>query len=132
MNSKKEKEIKKQRHNRIRMYIFYFALPFFLLLLFKALNAEPKNNDDIVSAEINLPSIVCEKCANTIGNALKNEDGVKSININIEIRKAIVSFHHLKTSISKLEKAINKAGYDANDKKADEIAFSKLPYCCKQ
>ena len=132
MNARKEKELKKQRQNRIKLYLFYLALPFILLFLFKALNAEPMIYDDIVKAEINLPSIVCEKCTKTIENALKKDEGVESININIEIRKAIVSFHHLKTSISKLEKIINKAGYDANDKKADKKAYYKLPDCCRK
>ena len=132
MNARKEKELKKQKQNRIKMYIFYLALPFILLLLFKALNAEPRNYDDIDNAEINLPSIVCEKCAKTIENTLINEEGVESIKVKIEIRKAIISFHHLKTSISKLEKAINKAGYDANDKKADKKAYDKLADCCRK
>lgn len=132
MNVRKIEEQKKVKRNRIMIYLFYLALPLFLLLLFKTLRAEPINYDDIDETEISLPSIVCDKCVNTVANALNNEDGVVSVNINLEIRKATVSFHHLKTSIVKLEKAVNRVGYDANNRKADKQAYDNLLECCKK
>lgn len=132
MNTRKREEQKKGKRNRIMIYLFYLALPFFMLLLFKTLKAEPIVYDDIVETEIDLPTIVCDKCVHAVKNALGNDEAVVSLKINLETRKALVSFHNLKTSISKLEKLITKAGYDANNRKANKRAFNNLPECCKK
>ncbi len=42
-----------------------------------------------------------------------------------------VTFDSNQTSTEKIEKAIANAGYDTENNKATEKAYSKLPDCCK-
>jgi hypothetical protein len=42
-----------------------------------------------------------------------------------------VNFDKSVTNLGKIENAITAVGYDANSKKADPDAYSKLDDCCK-
>lgn len=83
------------------------------------------------TVEISLPTIQCGTCVKTIGKALNKLEGFTNIDIDIENHKATVTFDDTKTDLSKIEDAISGAGYDANDKKADQTAYSNLHACCK-
>ncbi|KAA3599377.1 MAG: copper chaperone [Calditrichaeota bacterium] len=83
------------------------------------------------TTQINLPSMQCESCVATITKVLKSVEGVESVEINQETKIANVSFDKTKTELSKLETAITKAGYDANDSQKDGTAYNNLPECCK-
>jgi copper chaperone CopZ len=80
---------------------------------------------------ITVPTVVCSSCVRTITKALKNVDGVKSTKIDLEKKTATVSYVSTKTTLSKIEKAIANAGYDANSTKRDPAAYEKLDACCK-
>ena len=83
------------------------------------------------TADISLPTIQCGTCVRTIEKALDKTEGVLNIDIDVENKKATVTFNDSKTNLSKIEDAIVKAGYGVNDKKADETAYEKLHSCCK-
>lgn len=80
---------------------------------------------------INVPTVACGSCDATITKAVKKVAGVKSVKVDVEKKTATVSFASGKTNLEKLEKAISKAGYDANDTKRDPVAYEKLDACCK-
>lgn len=119
---------KNKKNNKFWLYA---ALPFVLLLLFKVLNAEPSNLFDNKTTEIALPSIVCSSCVTKVEKALKKVDGVIDYSVSLDNKNASVTYDDSITSLEKIEEAITKAGYDANDKKADRDAFDNLPGCCK-
>ncbi|RPI14677.1 MAG: heavy-metal-associated domain-containing protein [Ignavibacteriae bacterium] len=81
---------------------------------------------------INIPTIQCGMCKKTITSVLKDIDGVKSVNVNMNTKKVSVKFDDTKTNIEALENAITAAGYDANDKKRDAAAYDNLHGCCKE
>jgi len=83
------------------------------------------------TAEISLPSIQCGMCERTIEKALNKVDGIVDVNVDVENKKATVTYDDTKADLPAIEKAITSAGYDANDKKADETAYKKLNSCCK-
>lgn len=83
------------------------------------------------TTEISLPTIQCGSCVRTIEKALNKLDGITNIDIDVENKKATITFDDSKTDLSKIEDAIASAGYDANDKKADQTAYNKLHTCCK-
>lgn len=83
------------------------------------------------TTEISLPTIQCGMCVRTIEKALNKVDGIINIGVNVENKKATVTYDDTKTDLSKIETAISKAGYDANNLKADEKAYEKLNECCK-
>jgi copper chaperone CopZ len=107
-----------------------------LLLILAVVSAQPQqkvktNATKIDTTMINVPTIVCNSCISTITKALKKVDGVKSTKIDLKMKIATVTYASTKTSLSKIEKAIAKAGYDANDTKRDPAAYEKLDACCK-
>jgi copper ion binding protein len=131
MKNTKDKRIINNKQNSNKIFWLYLALPFLLLLLFKALNAEPTSVYMNKTVEISLPTIVCNQCVTRIDKALKKVDGVIDYKVNLENKNVSVTFDDEVTSLDNIESAITKAGYDANDKKADRDAFDNLPGCCK-
>ena len=70
-------------------------------------------------------------CVKTIENTLTTLEGVKTAKVDLDKKTATVEFLPAKATLATLETAITKAGYDANDKKADPEAYEALPGCCK-
>ncbi len=74
----------------------------------------------------------CNDCKERIEEALAFEKGVKKSELDVETHMVTVSYKKGKTTPEKIRKAITKAGYDADDVKADPKAYGKLPACCKK
>ncbi|KAA3596791.1 MAG: copper chaperone [Calditrichaeota bacterium] len=85
----------------------------------------------VAESKVNLPGLQCESCVVTIKTALKSVDGVSGIEIDKKTKVATVKFDKSKTDASKIETAIAKSGYDANEMKKDMTAYNGLPDCCK-
>jgi len=43
-----------------------------------------------------------------------------------------VTYNSKKTDLQKIKQAISKLGYDADDVKAEEVAYAGLDDCCKK
>lgn len=85
----------------------------------------------IASTVIKVESIQCGSCVRTVEKALKAVDGVESAKVNLKKKTATVTYKPGETTLARLEEAITKSGYSANDKKADPAAYEKLDECCK-
>ncbi|MEX2117937.1 MAG: heavy metal-associated domain-containing protein [Bacteroidota bacterium] len=85
----------------------------------------------IASTIIKVESIQCEMCLWAIEKALKSVKGVTSIEVTLDTKATSVMYLPGQTNVEALETAITKAGYDANKKKADPVAYEKLDDCCK-
>ena len=83
------------------------------------------------AAEIKLPTLQCNSCVKTVSAALEKVDGVETVHVDLEAKKAHVTFDAGRTDLAGLEKAVAASGYAANDKKADAKAYDKLATCCK-
>lgn len=108
--------------------ILPIVILFFVSGTITAKNTSAVGDDKTV---ISIPTAVCESCQTRIEKALKGIDGVIDYKVDLDAKTASVTFDNSKTSVADLETAITKVGYDANDKKADEKAYDKLPGCCK-
>jgi mercuric ion binding protein len=93
--------------------------------------SEVKTTANDEKATIQLPTIQCNTCKKNITKAMKKVDGVNDFNIDVDGKVMTVAYDKSKTDLSKVENAITAAGYDANDKKADPVAYDKLDECCK-
>ena len=109
------------------------------LLAISLLSAQTKQKPDskatdakVETAVIQVPTVVCGSCVSTITKALKKVSGVKTTKVDVEKKTATVSFVSTKATLSKIEKAIANAGYDANGTKRDPAAYEKLDACCKK
>ncbi len=77
-------------------------------------------------------SAQCGMCKEAIEKAVNKLDGIEKVNLNVDTKNAEVNYDAEKTNLDKIKKAINLAGYDADDTKADPKAYRKLPKCCKK
>ena len=93
-------------------------------------NMSDKNGSDHIM--VNLPTMQCSTCKKNIETAVKNMDGIESINVVVKEKVAHINFDKSKTDLAKIESTITAAGYDANDKKADPEAYKELDDCCKK
>jgi mercuric ion binding protein len=99
---------------------------YFFLLIAPALTAqEPKQTIAIKS------SVVCDMCKRKVQKALAFK-GVEKSTVNLETKMITVTYDAQQTTPEKIKSAISKAGYDADEVKADPKAYKKLDKCCKK
>ena len=76
-------------------------------------------------------SAQCGMCKTTIEKAVNKLEGIEKVNLNVDTKNAEISYDADKMNPEKIKKAINLAGYDADETKADPKAYRKLSKCCK-
>ena len=62
----------------------------------------------------------CASCSAIIENALKQEAGIKSANVNFASEKLYLEFDSIEISIARIKKIIEKLGYEATEETAEE------------
>ncbi len=70
----------------------------------------------IQTVTLSVPGMTCAACPITVKAALFKVEGVKRTDVKFEQRLAIVTFDNAKTSIQKLTKATEDAGYPSSVK----------------
>lgn len=73
----------------------------------------------------------CKSCYKKIVKAAEGVDGVDEADWNVDTHVFTATFDDAETSKDEIVKAILAVGYDVEDKKADDKAYSRLPKCCK-
>jgi copper chaperone CopZ len=102
-----------------------------ILLLFAALRPAAAHAGGTEKVTIK-SSVVCNSCKDNITRALAWEKGVKNVEVDLKNKTITVTYNPKKTSPDKIRQAISKAGYDADEVKADPEAYKKLDECCKK
>jgi len=74
----------------------------------------------------------CESCGDRLQKTLLKEKGVQMITLDDKAMTIKVVYNSKKTDITKIKTAISKLGYDADDVKADMVAYESLDGCCKK
>lgn len=77
-------------------------------------------------------SAQCDMCKERIENNLAYEKGVTSSELNMETMIVTIQYKPGKTNPETLREVISAMGYDADDVKANQKAYQKLPTCCKK
>lgn len=62
---------------------------------------------------LSVPGMTCPVCPITVKKALSSVEGVSKAAVNFDKREAVVTFDDARTSIRKLTKATEDAGYPA-------------------
>ena len=75
---------------------------------------------------------VCESCGGKLQKDLLKEKGVQMITLDEKAMTIKVVYNSKKTDLNRIKTAISKLGYDADDIKADAIAYESLDGCCKK
>jgi copper chaperone CopZ len=86
----------------------------------------------MVTAKISTPTVQCEQCKSRIERYLLTEEGVASSKVDYKHGITTVKFFSDRTNIENVKTAIANAGYDADNIKANEESYAKLPTCCKK
>jgi len=107
------------------------AMLFVLLSLSISIITYAVTRDGDKTETIKINSMVCDMCVDRLNKAIGSIEGVKSVNVDLKNKQAVVSFDESVTSLDKIEDVITATGYEANNKKADKTAFDNLPGCCK-
>lgn len=64
-----------------------------------------------------VPGMTCAACPITVKQAISKVDGVQKVEVSYEKRQAVVSFDDGRTSVQKLTKATEDAGYPSSVKR---------------
>jgi copper chaperone CopZ len=74
----------------------------------------------------------CDDCGFNIDTHIRKLKGVRKVTIKPEEKSVEVTFRSDKTTPEEIRIALSKAGFDADDVKADPEAYAKLDGCCKK
>ena len=77
--------------------------------------------------------IACQGCVDRIEKDLPyRAKGIQSVKADVATSTIVVTYKTGKTTPNDIRKAITAIGYDADEMKADEAAFKKLPEHCRK
>ena len=82
-------------------------------------------------ADIQLVTIQCGMCKKTIEKGMSDVKGIVKVEVDVEKKIGHVTYKAGIIDLAKIEKAISALGYDANNTKADPVAYESLSECCK-
>jgi copper chaperone CopZ len=77
-------------------------------------------------------SAVCGSCKARIEKALTAAEGVEAAILNLNNKSVKVKYNPAITSPEKLREVVSNTGYNADEVKANEEAYHKLPGCCQK
>lgn len=82
--------------------------------------------------EIAIDGMTCKNCVEKVQAALQKVEGVKSAEVSLEKRNAIVTYDDSKTDEKTLKQAVNAAGFKAKETKAPDAkgCCPKSSGCC--
>jgi periplasmic mercuric ion binding protein len=75
---------------------------------------------------------ICETCGEKFQKTLLKEKGIQLVTLNENDMTIDVVYNSKKTDLPKVRQAISKLGYDADDVKANLVAYEGLDNCCKK
>ena len=108
------------------------ALSLTLLSIMAFVSVSFSQQKAVQKVVIQTPTVQCEMCKNKIEKYLSREPGVSAVKVDYKNKTTTVTYIADRNNIEQLKTAIANAGYDADDVKADEDAYQKLPKCCKK
>lgn len=90
-----------------------------------------KKQENVQTATISVKSMGCDNCAYLVRKAIFTLNGIKDVEVDLGKKIVQVKYLPKNTNVQSIEIAITRAGYDANDKSRDPVAFEELPECCQ-
>lgn len=85
-----------------------------------------------LTVKIQTPGALCDECKKRIEEYLKYEEGVTKVLVYPRSKYTQVTYLADRTNVENIKTAIANLGYDADDVKANEDAYKKLPKTCKK
>lgn len=110
----------------MKKYVLLSVLAFTLAATTKGQQKKP------ITVKIQTPGVQCDECKRRIEEYIKYEDGVTKVVVYPKSHYTQVTYLTDRTNIENIKTAIANIGYDADDVKANEEAYKKLPKTCKK
>ena len=105
------------------------GLVILLVLISSVIFAQKSSEETITIKSV----IACQTCVDLIQKELPyRAKGIKTVKANAATDEIVVTYKSDKTTPEGIRKAITLIGYDADNMKADETAFKKLPEHCRK
>lgn len=102
-----------------------------------------KRNEFLATIALGLPTLtskpeqcsiktarVCSGCEYRLAKSIAYEKGVKDVNIDLDKKVILITYHPQKTSPEVLKRYIISIGYDADELKADVQKREEVHGCC--
>ncbi|MBU0678038.1 MAG: heavy-metal-associated domain-containing protein [Verrucomicrobia bacterium] len=86
---------------------------------------------NVVSRNFTVPAMKTPECAAIIQDALSGVDGYVSSRPYVESRTITVTYNSRTVAGKNIELTIARAGFDVDDRGADQTARDKLPKACQ-
>ena len=74
----------------------------------------------------------CETCGPRFEKTLLKEKGIQMVTLDEEAMTIKIVYNTKKTDLNAIKQAISKLGYDADEVRADPVAYEGLDGCCKK
>lgn len=100
---------------------------YFLLLSIGLACSATAQQKKPVTVKIQTPGMLCDECKLRVEDQVKYEEGVTKVIGYPRSKYVSVTYFADRTNIENIKTAIANAGYDADDVKADEDAYKRLP-----
>lgn len=68
------------------------------------------------TVKLSVPGMTCAACPITVKKAISKVEGVSKVDVTFDKREAVVTFDDAKTTVQKLTKATEDAGYPSSVK----------------
>jgi copper chaperone CopZ len=119
----------------MKLFLKTFVITLMALLFSNVISAQEKKT--IQTATIKTAIYcdhckACETCGLKFNQTLLKEKGVQMVVLDEKEMTIKVTYNSKKTDLAKIKTAISKLGYDADDLKADAVAYEALDGCCKK
>ena len=112
-----------------------FKTIFFIALLFSISNsvsAQKTTQKAVIKTTLHCDHCKeCETCGQLFKTEMLKIKGLKMYELDDKAMMFTVYFNTKKTTLQAIREGISKLGYDADDVKADKVAYENLDGCCK-
>lgn len=114
----------------LTLKIFFFLV--FTLFTMHTASAQKTNQKAIIKTVLHCDHCkVCETCGMKLKTEMLKIKGVKAYQLDDENMTFTIFYNEKKTDLQTIKLAISKLGYDADEVKADPVAYEGLDDCCK-
>ena len=114
------------------MKLKFLLIALFLLFLTNGFSQTKKIEKAVIKTTLNCDHCVqCETCGKKFNAELYKIKGLKMYELNESEMTFTVYYNPKKTNLTTIKDKISALGYDADDIKANVLAYESLDDCCK-
>jgi copper chaperone CopZ len=87
--------------------------------------------NDRRTGQFDVPRLQTQECLTYLTSRLRAAEGVEQVDADFATGKVMVTFNGLKLALKNIEIIIADAGFDVNERPANEVARASMPAPCR-